>query len=116
MRTDGFGEKCGSSTSGVSPIRSRSECATPLRTTLPDVDGRAELAEELVNAPREPSGCGVDGRCAVPLDELGFTAAQARELQQVVGGAPGRLLDHRLAPLGAEPVDRAQHETGLARR
>src|SRR5918911_2033843 len=51
-RTDGFGASRASSTSGVFPMRSRRLGATTvLATSLPDVDGGAELPDQLVDAP-----------------------------------------------------------------
>src|SRR5437764_5810833 len=51
-RTDGFGARRRSSTSGVLPTSSSREDATAeLRTSLPDVDGGRELAQHLVDAP-----------------------------------------------------------------
>src|SRR5215211_795019 len=103
--TDGFGEKWRSSTSGVLPTKSTSEDATPLCTTLPDVDRRAEFAEQLVDAPREPAGRGGDGVFAVSLGELRVTAPQAREPEQVLPDVPPAVLEHPLAPFGAEALD-----------
>src|SRR5947209_7368364 len=108
MLTEGFGEKCVSSTSGVLPIRSTSEDATPLRTTLPRVDRWAQLAEQLVDAAGEAARCGVDGVVPVPLHEPRVPTVQPRQLEQVLPDVPRAVFQHPLAPLGAEPLDRAQ--------
>src|SRR5438128_4170627 len=78
-----------SSTSGVLPISSSSEGATALGIPLPHVDRRAELAEELVDAPELAAGVSRDPSRSVALDELGLAAAQARQTQQIVAGIPG---------------------------
>ena len=49
------GDSRGSSTSGVSPTgRGGTSATRELRTPFPNVDGRAELPEHLVDAPEEP--------------------------------------------------------------
>src|SRR5581483_916271 len=110
MRTDGFGVRCDSSTSGVRPTRSSRLPATALRTPLPDVDRRTELAEELVDAPDEPGERGVDRGVPVERGELVAPALQPADLQQVGARIPRAVLDHPLAPLGADRVDRAEPE------
>src|SRR5437763_5364733 len=91
-----------SSTSGVSPISSSSDGATTLRIAPPEVDGRAELAEQLVDAPGARRRVRGDARAAVALDQFGLSAMQPREAEQVAPRIPGAVLDHPLPPLAPE--------------
>src|SRR5436305_14472854 len=99
MRTSPTG--C-SSTSGVLPISSSSDGATTLRISLPEVDRRAELAEQLVDAPDGIGRVGRDHGLAVTTGQLVEAATEARESQQALPRVPGAFLDHLLAPLAAE--------------
>src|SRR2546425_4372629 len=99
MRTSRTGR---SSTSGVFPISSSSEGATTLRIPAPDVDRGAELAEQLVDAPRSRRRICSDASPAVALDQLRLPSKQSREAKQVAAGIPGLVLDHPLSPLAAE--------------
>src|SRR6266540_4222324 len=99
MRTSPTGA---SSTSGVFPTRSSSEGATVLSTAFPEVHGRTELPEQLVDAPEL---AGLPRRHigpSVALDELRLAPAQAGQAKQVVAGVPASVLDHPFAPLASE--------------
>ena len=101
-----------SSTSGVLPISSSSDCATTLRIAPPDVDRRAELAEQLVDA---PGACRRRTRRRAPrrgARRARAPALQPREAQQVVARVPRAVLDHPLAPLAAERRSRDERQAG----
>src|SRR6478752_7609516 len=101
-----------SSTSGVLPIRSSSDGATTLGIAPPQVDGRAQLPEQLVDAPHAACRIGAHGRVAVTLGQLGGAAMQAREPEQVVLGIPAAFLDHALAPFAAQLGARDEGQAG----
>src|SRR5437588_12633372 len=94
-----------SSTSGVDPTRSSRFDASTLCTPLPDIDGRAELSEQLVQAPEPPSRSRRDAGCAVPLDQLGLAPAQACDLERVGTRVPLAVLEHPFSPFGAQLID-----------
>src|SRR5438309_1622378 len=91
-----------SSTSGVFPTSSSSEGATTLGIPPPEVDRRAQLAEELVDAPRSRRGIRRDARLVVALDQFRLPPAESRQAEEVVARIPRPILDHPLAPLAAE--------------
>src|SRR2546423_7953759 len=64
-----------SSTSGVLPISPSSEGATTLGTALPHVDGRAELADQLVDPPQLAAAVRSDGGLTVGTHQLGLAPA-----------------------------------------
>src|SRR4051812_4887716 len=115
MRTPGLGDSRVSSTSGVLPTSSRSEVATALRTPLPHVDGRAELPEQLVDPPQQPTFGRRERSRAVLRDQRVAVAVEPGDLEEVVGRAPRAVFDHPLAPLRPEPFDGAELETGVLR-
>src|SRR6202007_2262762 len=99
-RTDGFGERRRSSTSGVLPTSSsREEAVAELRTALPDVDGAAELAEHEVDAPQEAVRGDVHRDFSEALHELGAPAVEACDREQRGRSVPVTILDHSLSPL-----------------
>src|SRR5919204_3840842 len=105
-----------SSTRGVLPISSSSDGATVLGTALPDVDGGAELADQLVDAPELAAAVRADGRLAVRLDEVALAPAHSRQAEQRLAGVPAAVLDHPLAPLAVERLDRDLRQSGLGGR
>src|SRR5690242_13242331 len=115
MRTLSFGVMCGSSTSGVLPTSSSRLGTVALGIALPQVDRRAELAEELVDPPELAAAPGLDVGGAEPRDELGLAAAQAREPEQRVARIPRAVLDGALAPLGAELLPLDEREARVLR-
>src|SRR4051794_6360036 len=101
-----------SSTSGVFPIRSRSDGATTLRIPPPDVDRGAQLAQELVDAPGSSRRVGRDAGGTATLDQLLLAPVQARQAQKVLAGIPCCVLDHALAPFAAERCGRHERQSG----
>src|SRR5436305_11578766 len=114
MRAPPRGDMRFSSTSGVFPTRSRRLAAVVLRMSLPNVDGRTELPEHLVDAPEQTAARRRGGRLPMAIDEI--ASAETRDLEQVFCRIPLPVLDHSLPPLRPEPVDGVQDESGLARR
>src|SRR5712691_10425730 len=92
-----------SSTSGVFPTRSRTDRATVLRIPPPDIGRRAQLAEELVDAPTLPGRIRGDASRSVALEEVRLAAVQPGKLEQVAARVPGSVFDHALPPLTGEP-------------
>src|SRR6266516_178386 len=99
-----------SSTRGVLPTSSSSECATVLGIPLPDVDRRTELAEELVDPPELPAGVRRDAARSMAFEELGLATLQAGQTQEIAAGVPASVLDHALAPLASELRGREKRE------
>src|SRR5919201_1655078 len=112
MRTSPTGR---SSTSGVLPISSRRLEATALRTALPHVDRRAELADHLVDAPEMAAADCIDRGAAMRVDELAFAPLQAGKQEQGIGAFPRSAFDHPFAPLAFEPVQGDLREACVAR-
>src|SRR6266480_785949 len=100
-----------SSTSGVFPISSSRDDATTLGIEAPAVDRRAELAEELVDAPGSRRCIRRDGSGAVALDQVRLAAVESRQTEQVAAGIPRALFDHPLAPFAAEWCARDEGQT-----
>src|SRR5581483_6116145 len=116
MRTDGFGVRRRSSTSGVLPTsETRLSATSGLCTAFPNDDRRLQLPEQLVDPPEGAAERGVDRVGAVRRRKLVAAAAQTRDPQEVGRDVPLALLEHPLAPLRVDGVDRAEAQPGRPR-
>src|SRR5690349_14690936 len=93
-RTDSFGVSRFSSTRGVDPTRESRLSATTLRISFPDIHGRAELAEHLVDAPHRAGPRRGHSRIAVALDQVVRPSAEASQPEELGACVPVPVLDH----------------------
>src|SRR5437016_14601294 len=91
------------STSGVSPTRSSTDAAIVLRIVPPDVDRRAQLAEELIDTPARSGDIRVDVSRPVTFEQFLLASLQPGKAEQVAARVPRSVFDYAVATLRPQP-------------